>query len=606
MRRATRRGLVLGGVAALIFGATTRAGWIVLAPILLSVVDHSQPRTRCDDWIGQLAAVVHGRGVEYREQCAHDALSGARTEVLLERIARNPRRRSAARTAALRILADGHAEIVQVGADVLDEATEAPVFRRAALRAMAASRGGVVWIEEPRRWPAHGGFDTAALLLAAEGGDPGEAAAAWQVLGDDIGVAERAAALATLGVSEAELRAAVARTGAGQSPIGLPARWREVLDRTGCDADCDALIGALLLVEARQTPTVERPAAPTLPGDDGLLDVLYGPELGEHVRAEAAATLGWIAADSTVGAARALATAASVRADEQSVGELQRRAGDVHAALRHGGGTPGAVAAALELVGAGAGGATAWIDPEGVTVEIADHKVAVTGCAVPHEPRALPRAAIAVPRGGIGALTLVEAAGRALRDGEPGRALDLSSEAAQRWDAVPGLGAVRASATAARLASTLPDSRVRDGRDAASREPGADARGRRGWVHPDGLHVAIRVGTVLRPPPDLDIASRRAAGEVEVRALAPDARALTLAAWWAAAYGDIELARHLVPGPLAGPYEDVRVATLWLAEEPTAPVGPLSRVVAGLDAGEVGCPPAFSPWPTLPTPTPAR
>lgn len=606
MRRATRRGLVLGGAAALIFGATTRAGWVVLAPVLLSVVDHSQPRTRCDDWIGQLAAVVHGRGVEYREECARDALSGARTEVLLERIARNPRRRSGARTAALRILADGHPDLVQVGVDVLDAADETPAFRRAALRAMAASRGGVVWIEEPRRWPAHGGFDVAAMMLAAEGGDPAEAAAAWRVLRGDVDPLDREAALRTLGVREEELRAAVTRTGAGQSPLGAPQHWRDVLDHTGCDADCDALIGALLEADARQTPSVDREPAPTLPEEDGLLDALYGPDLGDHVRAEAAATLAWIAADSAVSAARALATAGSTRGDEQSIAELQARAGDVHAALRHGGGTAGAVAAALELVGAGAGGATAWVDPDGVTVEIADQKVSVVGCAAPRVPRSLPRTAVAVPHGGIGALALVEAAGRALRVGEPARASDLAQEAAARWADAPGLAAVQASVVAARLAASLPDAGGRDGRDVAPREPGADARARRGWVHPDGLHVALTIGKLLRPPPDLGISSRRAAGEVEVRALAPDARALTLAAWWAAVYGDIDLARRLVPGPLTGAYEDVRVATLLLAEEPTSPVGPLSRVVAGLDAGEVGCPPPFSPWPTLPAPTPAR
>jgi hypothetical protein len=152
-------------------------------------------------------------------------------------------------------------------------------------------------------------------------------------------------------------------------------------------------------------------------------------------------------------------------------------------------------------------------------------------------------------------------------------------------------------------ASTLADAGASSPRDNAAPEPVRDAAGRVGWHHPDGLHVAIGRGALLRPPPDLALAARRAAAEVELRAFGSDARAQALAAWWAGAYGDLDLARHLVPGPLSGPYEDVRVATLVFLGEPVRPVGPLSRAVAGGPAEPATCPPPFVPWPGAPVAT---
>lgn len=88
-----------------------------------------------------------------------------------------------------------------------------------------------------------------------------------------------------------------------------------------------------------------------------------------------------------------------------------------------------------------------------------------------------------------------------------------------------------------------------------------------------------------------------------ISTLAPDPRSRAVAGYWAARAGHRDLARLLLPSPLLGAEEDVRVAAALLLGEPVSPVGPISAEVAGIawTATSFGCPRAFDP---APAPTP--
>ncbi len=619
-------GAVLVGVAAV---GVSRAP-VMTNRLLLAVAERAPADPACAGRLGQLAALLGG--VPLAEGPCDTPLAGSPLYAgALAHAVRDKDRALPVREAALRALGSA-APPGLTQALVLGPATP-PDLRRSAIRvamdaaAEAGARTAADWVDRGGAAALHGLYDRALARRFADA-EPDTTWAIWRALGASspaaVDPAVRADAYVGLGIDAEELERGAARHAAGQLPLGLPTDWWPVFWWAGCTPDCMPLLRGVLAVEARRRGEADPAAPATVPGADAALDVLYAEDgaTADHIREELAAVAAWLGAVSeSRRAARLVGAVLHPRATPLDAVTASHEAGDPHAVLARGAGSPGATAlVATDLALAARVPAAVWVTPAGVAVQVGGRVVEVETCEVPRAATRLP-AWREVPLGGVDALAFVEGAARSLRRGDVAGARRAIDAARTAWPDAPGLGPVDAAVLAREGAPTAADATATAGLPAPVAEP-VRRRSRRRAAAPPTPPAAPGVAPVLvggllglpagdallvsrpfvpsgrrgapSPPRDgrVDARARLVAHVARVVALAPDAADRIRAAWWAAAGGHRDLARALLleagdPGALPSTLLPLRDAVQRATGEPV-------RVGAAPTPPEaIPCPEAF-------------
>lgn len=573
---------------------------------------HLPADPRCGHLLGQWAAIEQGAPPD----CPSELLRGPRTAALLTALARDADGAVEARATALRVLVDAGRGPPRLAEAILAGPSTSPVMRRRALEMLASARGGIEWVERGRTVAIHGLHDTATLELFAAG-EPGTTLAAMRALraGGSPDPVYRG-----LGVSATELTTMAERHREGQRLRHAPIAWEAAFESPA------PLLETLLWIEARARGEEPGPPAPPVGPANAALDALYASdgELADHAREEIAAVEGWIGAISGAAPTRIVAALLHPAAERVPPEVAPWEAGDVHAALRRGGGMPGATALLLEEAGAVAGvPIRLWTLDDGVVARIGSETYELRACEPPARTERARLDGREVPAGGGVALGLTEAVGRSLRVGDLEAAAAQLAVARRLWPGGPGLAAAEVAVRAARGAA--PPASSLEGAPEASLEPSPEASP--GAVAIDTVFVskpappAPRRRRGRRPPAAVIArggdarggdarggdaragdarAGQRAAAAALAKALlaaAPDARSQAVAAYWAARSGHADLARALLPQPDGA--DDIRVAAAAMIGEPVGAVGPLSAGVLGVpwEGPAAGCGPFLDAGP---------
>lgn len=606
--------IALVAMAALVAVGTALGGPRRWEGAALRLLEHLPADPACGRPIAQLAALAQGQALP-ADPCLAELGTAPLAAPLLARLVDATGRPVEARLSAFAALrAGGRLDEVHLGRLVFAPQPP-PALRRAALEAAVAGNAAVDWAERGEAVAIHGLYDRSIAAFAAWG-EPGAGLRLRGVLaasppgGADAGVLR--GAQAALGLRPGQLEAAVERLGRGQLPLGFPPRWQGALWGAACAPDCAPLLARLLGAEAELAGDVPLDAAGALPVADDVVEALYDGDAAAHVRAELHAVAGWIGQrDASRRLARLVAAVLAPGADPVTPDEALRDAGDVHAVLRRGGGSPGATALAVTDLALATGiPVTSWATPEGAAVQVGGSLYTLAACR-PAERGAQPQPDWReVPLGGVDALVLVERAARALREGDAAVAARRLAAARVAWPDAPGLDGVEASILAAQgpPPPPLPPAPARATRRGGRRvapqleaapptPPAAPTEPPIGWevlsgsrgtgalfvVQPTmsptrrgGRRPSAPVGPTDPTPPG------RAALEAHtarVRALARAPADALLASWWAHHAGHLELARALLmvagePGGLPAELRPLRSTVARALGEPSAAVVP--------------------------------
>lgn len=559
----------------------------------------------CDSRLARLAALARGEPLP-SHACGVGLAEDPIARALIARIARDPRRPAEVRRSALAASLGDAPHAAGLASSFVAAPATSPAMRVAAFELLLGTPEGVVWAERARAAGPHGLSDRGLAALFALG-EPEtalparEMVAALAVSGGEDGMTD---VYRGLGTDAATLQDAVKRVRAGRNVPGLPAAWAPALARFDCEDGCRRLVEELLRIEARARG--EEPPGRVAEVED-TLDAAYAEAAvaADHVRADLAAVAAWIGAGAA--ARRATRLRAAVLHPEAAAvtsAEALAEEGDPHAALRRGGGSPGATAFLAERLGVAANvPVRAWVGAGGVRLETGGRVSEVERCsaagAASHlgaardpgpapasgaapEPGAAvgddvaapeagagtapaagaPAGWVAVPADATGALVLVEAAAAALRRGQDAGALFRIERARALWSEAPGLAAVEAVARAAAgpiaaPASAPPTSGRRRGRSAPppALGPAPVAVGELVGI-PAGETLLVFRPTLTPkgrrgapgPAPDTRPTERAARAELveRVLSLADEPADRVRAAWFAADRGFSEVARLLL------------------------------------------------------------
>lgn len=590
---------------------------------------------RCGHPIGQLATLARGEGLP-EEECLADLANTPFVRPLLVRLAKDARQPMPVRSSALAALTAGGIAPAGLLEAFVVAPNPPPALRRAAWEVAARGPDDVAWLERADDVAVHGLYDRAAARRYAAG-EPGAALDAARALAAAPRGAPDPVVLrdvyAGLGLEPAALAEGVRRHAEGQSPLGMPHEWASAFWRHGCEDACVPLLLELLAIEADRGGEEGEASAPPVPGADAALDALYGDgERADHVREELAVVAAWIARGAESRRAERLVGAVlHPGAAAPDAAESLLEAGDPHAVLVRGGGTPGATAlVAADLALATGVPLSAWVTDTGVALLVGGRMHRVDACSAAVEAGTAPAGTAdpawrEVPATGLEALALVEGAARALREGDPEAAQGQVEAARRAWADAPGLGGVAAAVLAAGGADAglVPTAGGPGGAaaGAAGAPAGAGApSGASAW--PEELVGVPGPGAlfVSRPPWPPPRRGRRAAPApaelrpvvraalldrlAQIRALTGDPEELVRAAWWAAHAGDAELARRLLE---TAPEADSEAPseTPEAAPPPTAPsaLALVLRQAVARAAGEPAAAPAATDA-TPPCPAP--
>ncbi|MFZ5478664.1 MAG: hypothetical protein ACOZNI_17970, partial [Myxococcota bacterium] len=440
--------LVLAGAA--LGAAASRPGWALLEKPVRAALSALPPSPTCGDLRGQWSALLSGD--DLAGACPGELLRGWRTRSLLVAVARDSRRPAGVRATALRVLAEAGQLPMEMAEGVMAGPVTAPDARRAALDALADAPGGTEWVERARAIALHDLRERATLRLFAAG-EPGttlDAARALRAHGHPDAVD---LVLEGLGLTRAELDEAVRRAAEGRAPAGRAAAWREAFARQGCEDGCVPLLLAILEAEADRRGEEARPPREALGPSEGAIAALFARdgERADHAREEIAAVSAWVRLYSPEGRkARVAAALLHPRAEPAPPDRVPWEAGDPHAALARGGGTPGVTALLLEELADATGTPLALaVGPRGIGARLGGDAYVVEVCAAPRRVPALPEGWTVVPAGGSAALALVEGAGTALRRGDAELAAIQVAAARAAWPTAPGLLVAEAAVLAA-------------------------------------------------------------------------------------------------------------------------------------------------------------
>ncbi|MDP2308298.1 MAG: hypothetical protein Q8P18_19925 [Pseudomonadota bacterium] len=602
--------LVLGAAlaAGLVLAGTDGAPRLGAATLKLLAWAPADPR--CGHPVGQLATLARGDGLP-DEGCLGELATNRLARPLLVRLAKDSRQPMPVRSSALAALTASGTGPRGLLESFVFAPNPPPALRRAAWDVALRGRdepgldqAGLDepgWVERGKAVAVHGLYDRAAAARYAAG-EPGTALDAARALAASPRGAPDPAVLRDvyrgLGITHEQLAEGVRRHAAGQMPLGLPPEWADAFWRHGCEEACVPLLLDLLAAEADRGSEEAALSAPAVPGADAAIDALYADgERADHVREELAAVAGWIGRGGEARrAARLVAAVLHPAALAQDAAESLAEAGDPHAVLVRGGGTPGATAlVAADLALATGVPLAAWVTDTGVALLVGGGLHRVDACAAATPLGAPDDSWRPVPATGIEALALVEGAARALREGDPEAASGQLEAARRAWADAPGLRGVAAAVIASGLPDTggagaappagagLTESAVAPAGLAGAPAPGVTFVSRPAWPPPR------RGRRLVAPPADPRPAARAAlvARLEQIRGLTTDPEELVRAAWWAAHAGDPELARRLLEAPL----HEALVNEALVKEAPSA----LARVLRGAVArgvGEPAAPPA--------------
>jgi hypothetical protein len=538
----------------------------------LAVLERIPADPRCGHAVGELAALTQDMPLG-PAACPAELVTGPRTAAIVERIVRDPRRSVEVRATALGALVGAGVASPGLLEALITTPPVSPAMRRAAFRAVVSTPAGAAWAERGRDTAIHGLRDLAAGARFALG-EPGATAEVVRALHatapDRIDPALLAEVYAGLGTTPERIAEGVRRHAAGQMPLGFPPEWGDAFWRHGEEEGGVPLLLDLLAIEASRRGEEAAPPQPAVPAADTALDAIFvaDGERGDHAREELGAVARWIGRVSEAQrVARLVAAVLNPDAEPLTAADAFAEAGDPHAVLVRGGGTPGATALVVEdLALATRVPVTLWVTDAGVGVQVGGHLYAVEGCAAAHPVDAPAADWREVPRGGVGALALTEAAARALREGDVESAREQIAAARTAWPTAREVDGVEAAILAAGTSAALEPSasaRSAGGRATGSRAPPpvpvpTFRDGLVGFAGPDSLFVSrppVATGGRKRrgaPVTSAELRPARRAATLalarRIRGLAPDPADLARAAWWAAHAGDSELARYLL-GP---------------------------------------------------------
>ena len=567
-------------------GLAATVAWPITGRGVLGFLRTAPIEAGCASAMQRWAGMVRGTPV-----CDAPMVVGRRSTWMLQRIAQSGAYPQRSRMAALSALANAGTNSVGTRTALLLGPPSPPAFRRAALAALERTPAGGAADESARAAAPHGLTDDALLTLFSLG-EPDTAAGTAETLaafGNNLDPASRQKVLRGLGLSARDVHR-------GRFP-GFPGRTDDAL-RAVCLDSCDARLSRLVRALARAEGTPDSPPAEHLSAGNDVIDMVADGEAANHLRIEFTQVGRWISEAGGINrVARLLNATAHTESDGAARTGAQR--GDLHATLRAGGGTPGAAGFAAAVLGVLSGvPVNIWRTENGVVLEADNNFRAVSACAAPHALDRPPRGAIPLDFDSTTALFLLESSASALRAGDLPRAARLRDAAAERGTLdvtfahidLPALDADLLAAGASIVASAGATAGAPPG--APDNTPAAASTRLAPWVALPPRTRHRQAAAAPTPPPE---PSGDANPVDKIRADAGGADELSLAAWWAAAYGRRDLARALAP---QDGDSDLTTAALLLAGEPTAPTGPWSsRVAGGLTMASIPCHPPFRAWP---------
>ncbi|MES2642046.1 MAG: hypothetical protein V4850_21355 [Myxococcota bacterium] len=612
-RRATWLVAGVAVVAGLVVAATN--GPPRLGATTLRVLEMFPADPRCGHPLGQLAALAQGQGLP-DEACLAELATTPFVRPLLVRLTKDAAQPMPVRSTALAALTGGRTAPLGLLESFVVAPPAPPALRRAAWEVATRGPDDQVWVDRGAGVAVHGLYDRAAARRFAEG-EPGLALAAARALAASPRGAPDPVVLhdvyAGLGTDPAALAEGVRRHAAGQMPLGLPREWADAFWRHGCEDACVPLLLDLLAAEADRGGEEAARSAPAVPGADAAIDALYADgERADHVREELGAVAAWIARGSERRRAeRLVAAVLHPAADAPDAAASLIEAGDLHAVLVRGGGTPGAtVLVAADLALATRVPLSAWVTDTGVALLVGGTIHRVDACAAATTVSASDPGWRGVSAAAIEALALVEGAARALREGDLEAAHGQVEAARRAWADAPGLGGVAAAVLAAGgapFSGAAPD--ARDGAPTPALTPvltpvlapapAATFVSRPTWPPPTRGRRAPAPLADERPA----IRAALLARFEQIRALTADPEDLVRAAWWAAHTGDAELARLLLGTPLDAPATLAEGAMRPPRSPARSTLAPLLRAAVARAVGEpAGVPAAPDAAPACPAP----
>lgn len=586
----------------------------------LLVLAQFTPDPRCGHPLGQLATLARGEGLP-DEPCLAELATAPFVRPLLVRLVRDGSKPMPVRSTALAALTAGQRAPAGLLESLVVAPSSPPALRRAAWDVATRGPDQTAWVERASSVAVHGLYDRAAARLYAEGA--GTALGAARALAARPSGAPDLRVLRDvytgLGIQPEQLAEGVRRHAVGQMPLKMPRDWANAFWRHGCEDQCVPLVLELLAIEAQRGGEEASPGAAAAPHADAAIAVLYADgERADHVREELAVVARWITrGDEVRRADRLVAAVLHPGAAATTPAEALAEAGDPHAVLVRGAGTPGATAlVAAELAHAARVPLAAWLTETGVALRVGTRGASellhrVDPCSAVSTASVLDPRWRAVPEDGIEALALVEGAARALREGNLEAARRGVDAAGAAWAAAPGLGGVTAAVLAmetapiAASAEERADTAAQTLADAAAiwpeavvgvPGPGALFVSRPAWPPPKRGHRPVAAFD-LRPAARGAVLERLA----EIRALTEDPEDRVRAAWWAAHAGDSELARRLLVMPTEG-VRSALATVLWkaVARAVGEPVGePAAAPVTAASVAGAGVAPGAAAGPEL-------